>query len=201
MLKNIFFDIGMVLVDFCWKDALVKVGCSDEEIERFDKVFFADHLWDELDLGVMKDSEVFEKSFELLPDMADKIKVFWENKKEMIRPYDYSLPMIEELKKRGYKVFLLTNYPTALYKACIDEGRFPFYHLIDGEVVSSHINCMKPNRPIFEEIIKKYNLKADECLFTDDRIVNVEGAKAVGIDAFVFESCEQVMAEITRREC
>lgn len=201
MYKNIIFDIGMVLVDFNWSDLLSEVGCDNEEIKQFEDVFFIKCLWDELDRGVMSEEEVWEEAYTKLPNMKDKLKAFWARRGETIIPFDYSVSMIKELKNRGYKVFLLTNYPMSLFQICIDEGRFPFYDLIDGEVVSSHVKMRKPDREIYKELLSKYNLNADECLFTDDKPENIEGAKAVGIEAILFEGYEKTMAEIARREC
>lgn len=204
MIKNVIFDIGMVLVDFRWKELFCEVGCDDGEIAALDNLFFGECLWDELDLGIFDEEEVIAKACDTLPHLEGKITEFWERRVETIDPYDYALPMIKELKERGLNVYLLTNYPRSLYAECKDKGRFPFYDLIDGEVVSSHVKIRKPDREIYEALLNKYSLKADECIFTDDRPINIEGAAKLGINAFVFEGYKEAMAkisEIEKRHC
>ena len=40
-------------------------------------------------------------------------------------------------------------------------------------------------------LLEKYNLKANECLFIDDRSDNVKAAIDLGINAFVFKDLEE----------
>lgn len=51
---------------------------------------------------------------------------------------------------------------------------------------------MKPDREIYEILLEKYSLKAEECLFFDDRMDNVEGAKKAGIQAIQVTSREML---------
>lgn len=57
-------------------------------------------------------------------------------------------------------------------------------------VISYDVLMIKPNKNIYLKLLDKYKLKANECLFMDDLDVNVEGAKSVGINAFVFKDLE-----------
>ena len=52
---------------------------------------------------------------------------------------------------------------------------------------SGNFGMVKPNSDIFEYLIKTFNLKADECLFIDDSLKNIEGAKLVGIEGYLFD--------------
>ena len=57
----------------------------------------------------------------------------------------------------------------------------------DGIVLSGTIGMVKPDRSIFEYLLSKYSLKADECMFIDDREINIEGGEAVGIKGYLFD--------------
>ena len=46
---------------------------------------------------------------------------------------------------------------------------------------------VKPNSNIFEHLMKSFKLKANECLFIDDSQKNIDGAKKVGIDGYLFD--------------
>ena len=46
---------------------------------------------------------------------------------------------------------------------------------------------VKPNAEIFEYILKKYSLKAEECVFIDDSEKNIVGCEAVGIKGYLFD--------------
>ena len=45
---------------------------------------------------------------------------------------------------------------------------------------------LKPDEKIYRTFLEKYGLKADECLFVDDREENVIGAQSVGMQTFRF---------------
>lgn len=190
MIKNIIFDIGNVLVHFAWKETMEDLGFSPECISELDKGFINDPLWDELDLGALPEAAVIDKACKRFPKYSANIRLFWENNLMTIRPYDYSEGWLKDLHRRGYNVYLLTNYPDTLFTKSVASA-FPFYSQADGEIVSSRIKIRKPDRGIYEALFEKYSLRPEESIFFDDRIVNIEGAKAVGLNAFLFEGFEK----------
>ena len=58
------------------------------------------------------------------------------------------------------------------------------------------MKMVKPNADIYEHLLKEYDLKAEECVFLDDRQDNVEGARALGIKGIVVKSYDQASAEL-----
>lgn len=195
MIKNIIFDIGMVLVDFAWKAEMEELGFDKQCIDVLDKNFVNSNLWDELDLGVLEESEVIDMARKAIPEYAKEIDLFWENCIDTIRPFDYCEEWVRSLRESGFNVYLLTNYPDSLFEKSVKKS-FPFYRYINGEIVSSRIKCRKPDPFIYETLLKKYDLKPEESIFTDDRIINVEAASKLGIKAVLFTSYEKTGSEI-----
>ena len=66
----------------------------------------------------------------------------------------------------------------------------------EGVVVSSDVKMIKPNPAVYEYILKKYDLKPEECLFIDDVEANVKAAEAVGIKGFVFKNNYEKLKEV-----
>lgn len=101
------------------------------------------------------------------------------------------------LKGAGYRIFGLTdnvNEIVAHYKA-----RHRFWELFEGCVVSSEVGMMKPSAEIFRHLLQTHRLAAAETVFLDDFQINVDGAKAVGLEARLFttpERCEQDLREL-----
>ena len=195
MIKNIVYDIGMVLIDFAWAQAMRDLGYSEETIDFLDKNFVNHELWDELDRGVMEESDVINLFCERHPQYEEEIRKFWDNNILTVRPYDYSAPWVKDMKDIGLNTYLLTNYPDTLFDKSVKYA-FPFYPYIDGEIVSSRVKIRKPDEGIYKALLEKYNLKAEECLFFDDRIINIEAAKKLGFNAHVFTSYEEARAII-----
>ena len=67
-----------------------------------------------------------------------------------------------------------------------------FLKVLDGGIVSYQVKEIKPGRRIYELLLEKYDLKAEECLFFDDRAVNVEAARNMGIEAIQVTSREML---------
>ena len=103
MIKNIVFDIGNVLVYFAWKEAMVKLGFSEEAIDTLDKNFINNELWDLMDRGRHSEEEIIDLACKQNPQYEKEIRLFWENNLLSIEPYEYSKPWIISLKEKGLK--------------------------------------------------------------------------------------------------
>lgn len=57
---------------------------------------------------------------------------------------------------------------------------------------------VKPDVEIYETLLKKYQLTADECVFIDDRMENIEGAEKAGIHGICFETIGQVKEDLKK---
>ena len=93
-----------------------------------------------------------------------------------------------------------TYFPIAA--SCFDRyywGNVPGHEYFDGTVVSALERCVKPGREIFERLLSRFGLQADECMFVDDMQVNVDGAKRVGIHGFVFDGDINALRDAVNR--
>lgn len=55
-----------------------------------------------------------------------------------------------------------------------------------GAFISSEMKMMKPSEAFYREVVRRVGLPAGELLFVDDNAANVEGARAVGMEARLF---------------
>ncbi len=190
-MKNIVFDVGMVIVDFRWREYMQDMGIAPEVIEILGKSMINDDLWNEFDLGVMKDEDIVDSFKSKLPKYAKEIDLFMKEPIELVKEFDYAGPLVKALKTAGYNVYLLSNYPKRMYE--MHWSRFSFIDEIDGLVVSSLEKVMKPDRRIYEILLDRYNLEANETCFIDDREVNVEAARQLGIEGIVFKGYDDLL--------
>ena len=66
----------------------------------------------------------------------------------------------------------------------------------DAMVISAEIGVMKPDARIYQIALEKFDVAPAEAVFVDDFIKNVEGARAVGMQAIHFVQPEQAMKEL-----
>jgi len=194
MYKNIIFDIGNVLVSFRWKELMGDLGFSPECIATLTENMVHHPLWDELDMGIRPHHEIISDMKTLSPMYAGQIDSFFENIGCVVCRQPHSAAWLSGLKDRGLGVYLLSNYPDWMFE--LHSKDFDFLPYADGMVVSSHVHLMKPDPKIYRLILEKYSLRAEECVFIDDRAENCAAAEDVGIRSIVFTGAEQAQSEL-----
>ena len=198
-MRNIIFDVGDVLLEYRWKDMLVQdYGMTEERAVQVGKSMFDDPLWIGLDLGNSLEETIcrYEEKY---PEFGKEIRWFLTHGEYMHVNRPAVWEKVHELKKAGYDIYLLSNYSQDLFTKHTKGASF--LNDIDGKVVSYQIHAIKPEPEIYLYLLKKYNLKAEECLFFDDRAQNVEGAEKLGIQAIRVESQQQLLGKLEKLLC
>ena len=195
MIKNIIFDVGGVLIDFRYEDYMLNdLGFSEETTEYLSIHMVNSATWAELDRGVISQEEAVNIFKENLPDYKAEIDLFWSMPEKLVTEYPYSEPLFKSLKEAGYNVYILSNYPEKMYE--LHWPTFDFVKKADGLVVSALEKMTKPDEKIYRLLLDRFGLKAEECVFIDDREVNVSAAKAMGIHGILFKNYEQAVKEL-----
>ena len=197
MIRNIVFDVGSVLVRVRPEEALTDLGFSRDRAEATVRAALGNPVWRELDRGVMKKEDVFAAmKAGLPPAVQEDIGFFFEKAVwNFVKPFDYAHRWLASLRGRGYRIFLLSNYPAWLWTVN-EQNAFDFLDCIDGKVVSGFEKVIKPDPAIYRLLLSRYGLTASECVFLDDVAENVAGARSEGFSGIVFSSYEQASAEL-----
>ena len=187
MLKNIVFDLGNVLVKFDSNELIYSFfNKRQEEV----KSFYFDSLWNEYDQGLYSVEEMIEKGVKQFPELELSIKKLMYHWTEFVIPLKDNVAYIKDLKRFGYKVYILSNIPEDDTKYLRSLGVFDN---IDGGVFSYEYKKIKPDPEIFHILLEKYNLKASECLFLDDRKDNVVVASNLGFKTIEVKDSSKVI--------
>ena len=179
VIKNIVFDIGMVLVDFRKREYCKELGFDDYTTERIVKGIVERPMWNELDMGIITEQDILNDYISREPDMSAQAQLFMKDLTEIVHSFPDSRQWLSELKAKGYSIYLLTNYPKNMFELH-KNTQFDFMDLVSGYVVSSHINFTKPDKRIYEHLLQKYALNANECVFLDDLEANTAAAASLG---------------------
>ena len=67
---------------------------------------------------------------------------------------------------------------------------------MDGWIPSYEVHALKPEAAFFERALKIVNEEASNCLLIDDRLENVEGARAVGIKSVLYRGLAELKEEL-----
>lgn len=193
-MKNIIFDIGMVLVDFHWRTTMQKLGIPENVIDTLDRNMVNHPLWNHFDLDDIPESELIQKFKELSPECSEYIDLFMNNLDDVVDMFPDADKWLKSLKDRGYHVYLLSNYPRRLF--ALHTPRFHFLPYTDGRVVSYECHITKPDERIYQRLSSKYNLIPEECIFLDDRQANLDAAEKLGFNTLLVTDPIAVRTEL-----
>ena len=194
MLKNIVFDLAGVVV-------ARNPQRFPKHLDEFFSFVFATpeggmpKFWEDYDRGVRSVYEVAEAVAEYRNcDIATA-------KANMLLAVEYqeevapTANLVEELKDRGYNLYVLSN----MSREYIDFLRkLPVFRYFDKQIISCEEQLVKPEREIYELLLSRYGLNPAETIFVDDRKENVEAAAELGIVSFYFDrhnpekACEEL---------
>lgn len=195
MIRNIILDIGMVLIDFHWEKLMRSLQFSDEAVHVLGEKMILSPDWNAFDLGVLPEEQIIEEFKDKIPEYRDEIDLFFANIENVVTSFPRSREWITNLKEQGYQVYLLSNYPKNIFELH-RKTKFDFMDLIDGAVISFQIQCTKPDADIYEYLLQKYNLKASESVFLDDRLPNVLAARKLGMQGIHVLTQEQAIEDL-----
>lgn len=110
---------------------------------------------------------------------------------------------IYQLKERGFLIGLLTNNIAEAWPT-VNDG-LPIDDLFDVVINSAFVGMRKPEHRIYVHALEKLGVRAEHAVFLDDNPVNLEAARACGLNVVevkqpvaALEKLEAVIKELAR---
>lgn len=196
-IKNIIFDLGGVLLNIDYNktaDAFRKLG-----VHGFDELYSqanANPLFEGLETGKI-DEENFYLSMAqyCVPDTsAPQMQKAWNN-----ILLDFRVGSLEYLKrlKEKYNLYLLSNTNAIhvqafnkILESQTGESSLDAYFI--KSYYSHTMQLRKPYPATYQWVLQDANLKADETLFIDDSVKNIDGARAAGLQTHLLLPNEKI---------
>lgn len=186
MIKNVIFDIGRVLFSYEPYDYIMSYGYDEKTSKEIFNIVFDDYgKCLQLDRGIISEEEFLNTLLVQNPNYCDIIKEVLSNWNIMLKPMQETIDFYINLKEKGYKIYLLSNFSKVNYEKL--EKQNEFLRLADGKIISYEVKTIKPEKKIYELLLSKYNLIPQECIFIDDRKENIIAAKNLGINGIQFK--------------
>lgn len=195
MYKNIIFDLGGVMVDFDPKTYLVDRFCNAEVEEQVSQLTFESEEWKLLDAGLITRSEANLRMLARAKEYgrAFEVQGVLDDWMHILRPRRRMQTLVEQLKQHGYCVYYLSNIPEDVLALLMERD---FKSLFDGGVASCEVKINKPDPRIYQALLDKYQLKADECIFIDDRADNIKAASLLGLGTYQMHSVGSLLRSL-----
>lgn len=188
MIKNLIYDFGRVLVTYDFEHISSFGFASEEDLQAFVNIVSDPAFVRRCDLELIPFEDLIREMQHTYPQWKEQWQLFYDRYLEFVTGEMPGMhAYMTELKARGYKLYGLSNWCSTIYRVM---NEYKIFNLLDGFVVSSDYQVVKPDPAIYRILLDKYDLKAEECVFADDRADNVEAAQQVGMQAIVFTTTE-----------
>jgi len=101
---------------------------------------------------------------------------------------------LSALSAAGMQTAVLSN----MHMGMVQHARHAFQWLdgVNVKTFSAEVRLIKPDPAIYEHCLRSLNCVPSDALFIDDREVNVQAARAIGIHALQFQSLAQLRSEL-----
>ena len=197
-IKNIIFDLGGVILNIDLKRT--ELAFADLGIGNFKEYYTLQHaspIFQNLELGLITPGVFYEEFRNLvqLPLTDEEIRTAWN-----ALLLDFPPERIRWLNKTGkeYNIYLLSNTNQIHYDAFSKRFEQQFANdKLDDQFIStfySHkIGLRKPCKEAYEAVLKQENLVAEETVFIDDSLQNIDGAKQTGLQTIYLPSPHTVL--------
>lgn len=165
------------------------LGVSSHDLERF----YNGELSRRMDLGEISYEEFYKGIIAEL-NLDPNLVSFFNNSFENIFTLNTTLLEYIQALPEKIKVGLLSNYSDQLRPLLEEELKIA--NLFDDIIISSEIKLRKPDEDIYQTALERLNVVAQDTIFVDDRMENIESAEKVGMHAILYQSNEQVITHI-----
>lgn len=192
MKRAVLLDMGGVLVELTGEQPFLEMIGGDVGAEEMWRRWLASPSVRAHETGRMETrvfAEAAVREFGLSVGPAEFLAHFtgWLN-----GPFAGSHDLLDELAAR-HRTAILTNISAVHWP--IAEG-YGLFEKVECVVASYRIGAIKPDRDFFEIALAEVGATAPEAVFFDDNVVNVEGARACGIESYVVRGPGEVRARL-----
>lgn len=201
-ISAVVFDRDGVLTSFDWTRAEEDVrritGLPLEEIER---------RWGGWLNGLTIDDAFVETQpiSEFLSSLARELELGSKARDELVRldymafaqGYPDARPALEEARRRGLKVGVLTNNSLLVSARSLLQCA-ALHDLVDVVLSSQMIGAAKPDPRAYQAIAEALGVSTTSCLFFDDIADWVEGARCAGMRAYLVDRSGQTRDGVVR---
>ncbi len=194
-IKAVIFDLGRVIIDVKFNPQTLKFFGIDSDTRDAEKILgkaFQNELFRKFNAGRISAKE-FYRAFNKQFDLNLDYEAFAQKWCDIFEPVEGMEELFLKVKQK-LPVGILSDTDVLHWNYCLKN--FPFLRLIEKPTLSFEIGALKPDAICFRKAAQNVGYLPEQCLFIDDRPVNVEGARRTGMQAIVFENAARLKEEL-----
>jgi putative hydrolase of the HAD superfamily len=195
-LRAVIFDYGIVLTGPANAEAhAALVRITGLTPERFERLYWTDRP--AYDQGVLNGISYWQKFFReaglpfdsaIIEQLNHWDARLWGDKSEVMVAWH------EQIKQRGLRTAILSNMGDVICDYILREHAW--IQRFDTLIWSFQVNLIKPDPAIYRVAMERLGTFPEETLFIDDKMPNVDAARALGMKALLFTSVPQLRSDL-----
>jgi len=193
--KNIVFDLGGVLITLDRSESVnrfKKAGLKNAE--ELLSAYHQKGVFLELEEGKLSQEEFYEAVRREAGKYISNEIIDYAWMGFLKELPEYKLTMLEELRMKGYRLYLLSNTNPIImswaYSPAFSPQGKSIDEYFDKLYLSYQIRCTKPHPKIFKFMFNDSGMIPSESLFIDDGAANIERGKQLGMKTYLAENGE-----------
>lgn len=195
-IKAVIFDFGGVLMQTAKpaagrQDWEQRLKLPEGELER---VVHKSDLWNHAQLGLISYDEYWTgvaKQLNVSEADLPKLRTDYFRDDHLNQEL---MTLIHDLRKREYKVALLSNDSVMLEFKLREELKI--YDDFDAVLISARMGLMKPDNGIYQAMLSMLNIRPINAVFVDDNLHNVAAAHYLGMAGIWYRPGMNIRAEL-----
>lgn len=193
-IKNVIFDLGAVM--FNWNPKAISENfTNDIDLQkRIQSELYYHQDWKDFDCALITEKEATKRASDRLEITLFEAEELFKQTKESLTLIPKTRNVLHDVKNKKLKAYCLSNISPELFSYLHE--RHDLFKLFDGIVTSGVEKTGKPEKYIFEILLERHQLNANECLFIDDSEENTTTAKELGISTVTFKGLENCYKSI-----
>jgi len=194
MIRTIIFDLGNVLISFIPSEFLKKKNYPSTIRNTILRDVFQGEEWKMLDNGVITLNDAIDSIALKSALKREEIALVFNFRRDIMFPLDDNVRLLPALKKNGFRVYYLSNFPLDMFEEIRND--YYFFRHFDGGIISAEVKLSKPDVRIYRLFLDKYSLDAAECLYIDDIEENARAAESTGMQALLTNGSVKISDEL-----
>lgn len=195
-LRAVIFDYGMVLTGQPDQEAhAAMVRITGLPVDQFESLYWADrHAYDEGRLTGVMFWQNFARDAKLSLGAAEMEELNRCDARMWTTQDPAMLAWQLELKQHGILTAILSNMGDSVLTNM--QREFDWLPRFDVLVWSFQLRMAKPDPAIYLHTLQKLGTRPDETLFVDDKQVNIDAARDLGMAAILFSTVDRLRQDL-----
>jgi len=194
MIRTVIFDLGNVLISFIPSEFLKKKNYPLTIRNTILRDVFQGEEWKLLDNGSINVNEAIDSIALKSPLKREEIAFVFSFRREIMFPLDDNVRLLPALKKHGFGVYYLSNFPLDTFEEVRND--YYFFRHFDGGIISAEVKLSKPDVRIYNHFLDKFSLDPKECLYIDDIEENTMAAESTGMKTLLTNGSVKISDEL-----